>query len=235
MDIQTFNILRLERKPSGPLITYVKSDFDESALKKSCSNVRSLSRSDEYSVFSCSYRQYPLNFMATGSGSASLLTGLFEVYSSNLSAIVRVGACGGLNDTKVGEVVLSDLCICKDRVSSVLANSAQVLADEGLTNRIKSRLSHDHVAASVKHVVSVDAMYLFEEDIDNGEKNGACCWDLETATLLAFGRKFGVKAASMLEVVSDRRGRSSDSYPPIRRLDFVRSIMELLAEGLQFD
>ena len=233
MDIQTFNILRLKSKPSGPMITYVKSDFEESALKKSVSDVRYLSESDEYSVFSCTYKQQELNFMATGSGSASLLTGLFEVLSSNLPAIVRIGACGGLNDAKVGEVVLADLCICKDNVSSVLAKNPQVMADKGLTDQIKSRLGYDHIAATVHHVVSVDAMYLFEEEIARAEKDNAYCWDLETATLLAFGKRFGIKTTSLLEVVSDRREHSSDSYPPIRRLDFVRSVMEVLTEGLQ--
>lgn len=233
MDIQTFNILRLKRKPSGPLITYVKSDFDESALKSSVSNVRYLSESDEYSVFSCTYKQQELNFMATGSGSASLLTGLFEVLSSNLPAIVRIGACGGLNDAKVGEVVVSDLCVCKDKVSSVLAKDTHVLADEALTDQIKSRLSYDHIAATAHHVVSVDAMYLFEEDIEGAEKDDVYCWDLETATLLAFGKRFGIKTASLLEVVSDRSGHSCDSYPPIRRLDFVRSVMEVLTKGVQ--
>ncbi len=232
VDIQTFNILRLTSKPTGPLITYVKSDFEETALKSLGHQVSYLSRSGEYSVFTLTHESKGLNltFMATGSGSASLLTGLFEVASSNLSAIVRIGACGGLNDTEVGEIISCESSLCNDRVSSALTSSSRASGDGELITQINHKLREDQIFTRVARNVSVDAMYLFEKDVNRAEKNGASCWDLETATLFAFGERFNIKAASILEVVSDRSGHSSQSYPPLNRLDYVRSVMEALVE-----
>jgi uridine phosphorylase len=231
VELRTFNILRLKRKLSGPLITYVKSDFDETALTQLVQNPSWLSESGEYSVFSCFYEDKEINFMGTGSGPASLLTGLFEVLSSNLSTIVRIGACGGLNETKLGEIIISDKSTCMDKVSLMLAKDAEVLADPKLTHQISNGFRNDGILARIGHVASVDAMYMFEAEIDSAAKNGARCWDLETSTLLAFGKRFGIKAVSILEVVSDKNGAVSETYPPIQHLGFVRSTIASLSNS----
>ncbi|HXY82079.1 MAG TPA: hypothetical protein VEH56_00050 [Candidatus Saccharimonadales bacterium] len=231
MEPRTFNILRLKRKLSGPLITYVKSDFDEAALTQLVQNPCRLSESGEYSVFSCLHEGKEINFMGTGSGPASLLTGLFEVLSSNLSTMVRIGACGGLNETGLGEIIISDKSTCMDKISFLLAKDEQVLADPKLVHQISNTFRNDGISARIDHVASVDAMYMFEAELDRAEKNGARCWDLETSTLLAFGKRFGIRAVSILEVVSDKNGVASETYPPIQHLRFVRSIIASLSNG----
>jgi uridine phosphorylase len=225
---RVFDLLRLKSKPIGPLIVFVKSDFHEKDLRKLLRNTRVLNHSDEYSVFSGTYRHSVVNFLATGSGPASLLTGLYEVASSDLECMVRVGASGGLGAARVNEIVVSKSCFCADSVSSTLAAESMVTADAALIDRITKGFSRGGIRAACNDVASVDAMYLFDENVKKAEGEGARCWDLETATLLAFGKRFGIRAAAVLGVVSDSKGNSLRSYPPIRRLDFIRSVLKAL-------
>jgi uridine phosphorylase len=226
---KVFNILRLKSRIVGPLIVFVKCDFQEKALKKFLKNIHNFSKSNEYSVFCGTYQHKVINFLGTGSGAASLLSALYELIGSDLECMIRIGACGGLNAASTIEIVVPKTAFCVDAVSSVLAGAPRVEADAELTGRIKQTLGHDGIEVVCGDVVSVDAMYLFEKNIIRAEGEGARCWDLETATLLAFGKKFGIKAASVLEIVSDNRGNSLRSYPPIRRLDFVKSIFKALS------
>ena len=224
-----FNILRLKSQPAGPLITFVKSDFDEKDLAKLLNDVRYLSKSNEYSLFSGTFGQKTVNFLGTGSGSASLLTALFEIIASRIDCLVRIGACGGLREARIRDVVNVKTALCMDSVSTTLARAKRVNANSMLINRINEALSRDRVKSVLEGAVSVDAMYLFERNIDRAETQGAYCWDLETATTLAFGKKSHVKSSSILLVVSDSDGNSIRSYPPIRNLRFVSSILEALS------
>lgn len=226
--LDRFNILRLKSQPTGPLITFVRCDFDEKDLVKLVTSLRYFSESYEYSLFSGTYGRQTVNFLGTGSGPASLLTALYELMPSKIESLVRIGASGGLNGARTQEVVNVRTALCMDAVSSTLARTKRVAANSILTNRISEALSSDRVKSALESAVSVDAMYLFEKNIDRAETQGAYCWDLETATTLAFGRKFDVRAASVLYVVSDRAGNTIRSYPPIRKLRFVSSVLEAL-------
>lgn len=230
MEVQGFNLLRLKGKPKGAVITYAKSDFEESVLRKLGNNPRTMNRSEEYSVFSLTCNGRELTFMGTGSGSASLLSALYEVTSPDLTRLVRIGACGGLNQTKVGEILVCDSALCVDRISHVLAGGARALPDVGLSTAIKDSIHTSRIKARPASNVSVDGMYLFETDVDEAEMAGADCWDLETAAVLSFSMKFGIRAASVLEVVSDRNGNSSESYPPLHRLDYVKVVTDVLTK-----
>lgn len=230
MDVQSFNLLGLKSKPQGTVITYVKSDFRESDLKQLGDNPRTTNHSEEYSVFSLIRNETDLTFMGTGSGSASLLSALFEVASSGLTRLVRIGACGGLNKTKVGEILVCDSTRCVDRISHILAGGPSAIPDVSLSTAIKTSIQTNRIEARFASNVSVDGMYLFETDLNDAEMAGVDCWDLETAAILSFSAKFGIKAASVLEVVSDRNGNSSESYPPLDRLDYVKAVMDAVTQ-----
>lgn len=227
--LDRFNILRLKSQPTGPLITFVRCDFDERDLVKLVKDIRDLSESNEYSLFSGTYGQKTVNFLGTGSGPASLLTALYELIPSKIECLVRIGASGGLNGARIQEVVNVRTVFCMDAVSSTLARTTRVAANSILANRISQALSSDRVKSALESAVSVDAMYLFEKNIHRAENHGAYCWDLETATTLAFGGKFDIKTASVLYVVSDRAGKTIRSYPPIRKLRFVSSVLKALS------
>lgn len=224
-----FNLLRLKSKPTGALITFVKSDFDEKNLEKLVRDVRYLSESNEYSLFCGTYMRKNVNFLGTGSGPASLLTALYELVPSKIQSLVRIGASGGLGGTRIQTVVNVRTAICMDAVSSTLTRTQQVFPDVTLAKRISETLSKNRIKSMFESAVSVDAMYLFEQKIDRAETQGAYCWDLETATTLAFGRKFNVRAASVLYIVSDKAGKTIRSYPPIRNLRFVSSVLEAIS------
>jgi uridine phosphorylase len=170
-----------------------------------------------------------VNFLGTGSGAASLLTALFGLNPIKIESLVRIGACGGLNGARTEEAVNVREAICMDSISSTLARAKRVAANSILANRISEALRSDRVKNAFERAVSVDAMYLFEKNISRAEAQGAYCWDLETATALAFGSKFNVRTASVLYVVSDKDGNRIRSYPPIRKLRFVSSVLEALS------
>jgi len=223
-----FDILRLKSHPIGPVITFVKTDFDEKDLIGLLRDVRFLSVSNEYSLFSGVYRRKTVNFLGTGSGSASLLTALFEITPSRIEYLVRIGASGGLKRARICEIVNVKTAFCMDTVSRTLSRAGRVNADPTIVRHINDMLARDKIESVIENAGSVDAMYLFERNIKRAETQGAYCWDLETATTLAFGRRFNVKSASVLQVVSDKNGNSIGSYPPIRKLNFVLSVLDAL-------
>ena len=224
-----FNLLRLKAQPTGAIITFVRSDFDESDVAKLVRNVRYLTESNEYSLFSGTYGQRKVNFLSTGSGPASLLSALYELTPSKIGPIVRIGASGGLRGAHTQDVVIVRSAFCMDRVSYALAKTKRVIADSTLMNQLSESLRAGRTKCRVEKVVSVDAMYLFERNVRRAEAQGAYCWDLETATILAFGRMFKVRTASVLYVVSDRAGNAIRSYPPIRKLGLVSSVLKALS------
>ena len=224
-----FNILRLKSQPTGAVITFVRCDFDEKDLVKQLKDVHYLTESNEYSLFSGRYGRKKVNFLGTGSGSASLLTALYELIPTKIDSLVRIGASGGLNGAQIHEVVNVRTAFCMDSVSSTLARTKRVDADSALANRITKGFGNIRVKNRLGSAVSVDAMYLFKKNIDRAEARGAYCWDLETATTLAFGRKFDIRAAAVLYVVSDRTGCTIRSYPPIRKVEFVSSVLAALS------
>ena len=171
-----------------------------------------------------------MNFVGTGTGPASLLSALLEVQFPTLKAILRIGACGGLGNAATNRVVVAEAALCTDVVSKALARSSLVRADGGLVHELSSALRAKGLNCARKPVASVDAMYLFERNLVKAAKKGAFCWDLESATTLAFGKVSGLRAASLLLVVSDTRGNSIRSYPPIRRLDFVKVALKTLTK-----
>jgi uridine phosphorylase len=224
-----FKLLRLKSQPSGPLITFVRCDFDEKHLTKLMRNVRYLTESNEYSFFSSTYNRRNVNFLGTGSGPASLLTALYELLPSKIESLVRIGASGGLNGARIHEVVNVTTALCMDAVSSTLAGTDRVAANLTLAKSISEALSTEGVKSSLESAVSVDSMYLFEKNIERAEAQGAYCWDLETATTLAFGKKFDLRTSSVLYVVSDKARNRVRSYPPIQKLRFVSSVLEALS------
>jgi len=223
-----FDLLRLKSQPIGPIITFVKSDFEEKNLVRLVENVHFLSVSNEYSFFSGVYGRKVVNFIGTGSGSASLLTALYELIPSRIECLIRIGASGGLKGARIYDVVNVKTAFCMDVVSKTLSRAKRVNATPKIVNHINDMLARDKIASVIENAVSVDAMYLFEKEIRRAETQGAYCWDLETATTLAFGKKFDVKSASVLQVVSDKHGSAIRSYPPIRKLNFVLSVLNAL-------
>ena len=224
-----FNLLRLKSQPNGPIITFVKCDFSEKDLVKLVRNTRYLSDSNEYSFFSGTYKGKTLSFLGTGSGPASLLSALFELIPTKIESLIRIGACGGLNGSQIHQAVNVRRAACLDLVSSTLARAKKVSANANLANRISEALRSDRIKNAFEDAVSVEAMYLFEKNVNRAEAQGAYCWDLETATTLAFGQKFGIRTASVLYVVSDRAGNTIRSYPPIRKLRFVSAVLKAVS------
>jgi uridine phosphorylase len=224
-----YNLLRLKQELSGPVITYVRTDFKDEHILKGCGKAGLLNDSLEYPVFSTTYKSRRFIFMVTGSGSSNVLTALHEGVGKGLRTVVRLGACGGLGRLKLGSIVVADSALCIDKISKTLIRGARVATDRGLVDGVVHELEREGVTFTRGTVASVDAMYLFENDIGRAKNLGACAWDLETAMVLAFGKRFGVRAASVLLVVSDEDGRSVASYPPIRSRNLVRCVLNALA------
>jgi uridine phosphorylase len=183
-----------------------------------------INQSTEYPIFECGGGVF---FLETGSGAPSVLTPLYECASFPIESIVRVGACGGLSNVKVGQLILVDLSLCMDAVSKKLCGTKTVRSDDFLTSIFLSELSKAGFDCVVGSCASVNSMYLFESDVDKARNMGVTCWDLETSAVLAFGKKFGIPAAAVLCTVSN--GGDESAYPPLPNTKFLKVLVRVLS------
>jgi uridine phosphorylase len=224
----SYNLLVLKKKVKGPILTFVKTDFRDQDILGLCDNYSLANQSLEYSVYSCISRGKEFVLVTTGSAAANLITALYELSNQRISALIRVGATGG-RTVNINEVVVAKESLCRDAVSKQLTSGKdKVHPNRQLTDKIIAGLNRDEIPHVNATVASIDAMYFFEKEVKRAEMTGAAYWDLETATVLAFGHRYRIPAASILLSVTGRHNAKIKTYPPIERIDFVKSILTSL-------
>jgi uridine phosphorylase len=220
---QNFGLLKLKRDLSGHLVTYVRTDLNPKIIDGIVPVTSIINRSAEYPILGC---EGGVSFLETGSGAPSVLTALYECSTFPIASIVRVGACGGLNGVEVGQLVLVESSLCMDAVSKKLCKTRVVGSDGSLVSDFSQKLSSAGFDCVVGSCASINSMYMFEADIEKARRMGATCWDLETATVLAFGKRFRIPAAAVLYTVSN--GGDNPDYPPLPHTEFVKAVVRVL-------
>src|SRR5579871_5537717 len=89
-----YNLLALDERIEGPVVTYVRSDFRDQDILGLCNKYKLLSKSYEYSVYSCFFSGKEIVLLTTGSAAANLITALYVLSQMGVSALVRIGATG---------------------------------------------------------------------------------------------------------------------------------------------
>jgi len=136
----------------------------------------------------------PLSIQSTGIGGPSAAIVLRELRDLGVERAVRVGACMSLDPgLRLGEVIVAERALVADGTSVALGARGSVPADDALTKRLVYAAGPK---ARVATVASRDLYY------DGSGSHDASAWDLESAPLLALGRRLGVAVASILVVGS---------------------------------
>jgi uridine phosphorylase len=146
-----------------------------------------------------------LTVQATGMGGPSAAIVLADLAELGVRRAVRVGTCTALEP----EPACGDLLVVLEAEAwSGGRPGAPVLATPDLTGRLRRELGIGH-SARPAIVASLDSLY--ERGAAAGDYAGdADAVDMQTATVLARGKRLGVAVAAVLIVAEDAGGEIAD-------------------------
>jgi uridine phosphorylase len=141
----------------------------------------------------------PLTIQSTGMGGPSAAIVIAELTDLGARTIVRVGTCGGLDDSlALGELIVVSEAVCEDGTSRALQTAPRVGPDARLLARLR-----DAGPVRTGPVVSADLFYDTAPGTEERWRDdGLLGVDMETATLFALAARRRVRAGSVL-VVTD--------------------------------
>jgi uridine phosphorylase len=151
----------------------------------------------------------PLTIQSTGMGGPSAAIVIAELADLGARRIVRVGTCGGLDDSlALGELLVASEAVCEDGTSRALQPAARVAPDGDLLARLG-----DVGPVRVGPVVSSDLFYDTAPGTEERWRDdGMLAVEMETATLFALAARRRLRAAAVL-IVTDLL------FPSRRRID----------------
>jgi purine-nucleoside phosphorylase len=157
----------------------------------------------------------PLSIQSTGMGGPSAAIVITELVALGARRLLRVGSCGGLQDSlALGDLLIASAAFSDDGTSRALSGGEPVLSASPVMLDALLGAAGGQVRAG--SVVSTD---LFYDGPPGAERrwlaDGALGVEMETATLFALARRNGFEAGSLL-IVSDRL------IPSRRRIDADR-------------
>jgi DeoD family purine-nucleoside phosphorylase len=167
----------------------------------------------------------PLSIQSTGMGGPSAAIVITELLALGAKRLLRVGTCGGLEDSlALGELLIASAAISDDGTSRALSGGEHVLpASPAMLDALLGAAGGE---ARAGYVVTTD---LFYDGPPGSERrwlaDGALAVEMETATLFALAARHGFEAGSLLIV--------SDLLVPSRRRideDRLRSVEHRLGE-----
>jgi uridine phosphorylase len=170
----------------------------------------------------------PLTVQSTGLGGPSAAIVLEELCDLGLRCAVRIGTCAALDGgPALGELVAVRDVLAADGASRALGAGERLTGDEALTAALEARADR---AASV---VSSDLFY----DPRPAERAawaaaGALAVDLQTAAVLAVGRRRGIRAGAVLAVTARGEERLDAEAIAEAGLRLGRAALDALAPTL---
>ncbi len=143
----------------------------------------------------------PLTIQSTGMGGPSAAIVIAELADLGARTLVRVGTCGGLDESlALGDLLVASEALAADGTSRALGAGERVAGDPELLARL---IEAAGPGGAHGPVVSSD---LFYDGRDGAEEEwraqGARAVEMETATLFALARRRGLRAGCAL-IVSD--------------------------------
>ncbi|MEY8352722.1 nucleoside phosphorylase [Lachnospiraceae bacterium 54-53] len=178
-------------------------------------DVEELAYNREYRSLKGRYRGIPVMAVSTGIGGASAAIAVEELARIGARAMIRIGSCGALQQgIRLGDLILVNGAVRDDGASASYVDSiypaipdTELLAAcmEG-ARELGARF---HVGIARSH----DSFYIDEEEeiCAYWEKKGVLGSDMETAALFVAGGLRGVKTASILNTVVERKESLEDN------------------------
>jgi len=142
-----------------------------------------------------------LTIQSTGMGGPSAAIVITELALLGATTLLRVGTCGGLDESlSLGELLVVTEALSDDGTSRALGSGERVPGDPELVDRLVSAAGP---AAARGPVVTTD---LFYDGAEGAERTwlaaGALAVEMETATLFTLAARRGLRAGCVL-IVSD--------------------------------
>jgi DeoD family purine-nucleoside phosphorylase len=157
-----------------------------------------------------------LTIQSTGMGGPSAAIVITELAVLGATTLVRVGTCGGLDESlSLGDLLIVTEALSEDGTSRALGSGDRALADPELMDRL---ITAAGPATARGPVVTTD---LFYDGAEGAERRwlaaGALAVEMEAATLFTLAARRGLRAGCVL-IVSDillpaRRRIEADSLP----------------------
>jgi len=160
----------------------------------------------EYKSLRGRYKGVDVLVMSTGMGGTSTAIGLEELKRIGVTHAIRIGSCGALQSfLRRGDLILACGAVRNDGTSrAYVEESYPAVPDRELLNACVVAAEELGFSHHVGLVRSHESFYLddFQELCEKWSRLGVMGSDQETASVLTVGRLRGLRAASILNVVS---------------------------------
>lgn len=171
---------------------------------------KKLAQNREYYSISGFYKGIKVLAVSTGIGGTSMGIAVEELKNIGAKVLIRVGSCGALQeDLKLGDIIIASGSVRDDGSSSTYIEKGYpaVPSPEVFFALLQSAKRQDipHQCGIIR---SHDSFYTDDEEAidDFWSKRGVLGADMESAALFVIGGLRGLKTASILNVVVEKKG-----------------------------
>ena len=175
------------------------------AIAQQLQNVEELAYNREFRSLRGTYRGLPVLAVSTGIGGSSAGIAIEELKSIGVTAMVRIGSCGALQQgIALGDLIFACGAIRDDGASRAYADVRYpAVPDTALLGHCIAAARDRGWPCHVGVVHSHESFYIDtnEEESAHWSRLGALGADMETAALFTIGRIRGVRTASILNNV----------------------------------
>ena len=175
------------------------------AIAKQLQNVEELAYNREFRSLRGTYRGLPVLAVSTGIGGSSAGIAIEELKNIGVTAMVRIGSCGALQQgIALGDLIFACGAIRDDGASKAYADVRYpAVPDTALLGHCIAAARDRGWPHHVGVVHSHESFYIDTNDAESAHwsRLGALGADMETAALFTIGRIRGVRTASILNNV----------------------------------
>lgn len=155
-------------------------------------------------AYTGAYRGRRVTVMGSGMGIPSCAIYATELARSyGVRRIVRIGTCGGVGDTALGDLLLAQAASTDSRFNRLQfgGHDLAACADFGLLRAVADTAARDGVAARVASVFSTDCFYGGDEGlVARLRQHRILGVEMESAGLYGLAMREGVRALAVLTV-----------------------------------
>ena len=175
------------------------------AIAKQLQDVEELAYNREFRSLRGTYRGLPVLAVSTGIGGSSAGIAIEELKNIGVTAMVRIGSCGALQQgIALGDLIFACGAIRDDGASKAYADVRYpAVPDTALLGHCIAAARDQGWPHHVGVVHSHESFYIDTNDAESAHwsRLGALGADMETAALFTIGRIRGVRTASILNNV----------------------------------
>jgi uridine phosphorylase len=164
----------------------------------------------EYKSCRGSYKGVRVMVISTGIGGPSTGIAVEELNAIGVKTLIRIGSCGALQDSlRLGDLVIASGAVRDEGTSrAYIGECYPAVPDPELLAALLHCAREQRFARHCGIIHSHDSFYTDQEEASSRywSERGVLAADMESAALFVIGGLRGMKTASILNVVVERRG-----------------------------